>query len=89
MELIERPANDPAQPFRQMADRIAHNAEAAKFGGAVVIVPPEGGGDQIEVLFLDQAADAALFWSTLKSKVQMVLEQLADREKQAGWGRGR
>jgi hypothetical protein len=86
MTFIERPAaNDPADPFTKMATRIAHNTEGARFGGAVVIVPPDGGGEPIEILFLDQAADAALFWSTVRTKITAVLEALAEKERQGGW----
>ena len=88
MTFIERPAapNDPGAPFTQMAERIERNATGARFGGAVVIVPPEGGGEPIEVLFLDQAADAAMFWSTVRTKITAVLDALADKERQGGWG---
>ena len=88
MTFIERPVpNDPADPFLKMATRIAHNTEGARFGGAVVIVPPDGGGEPIEILFLDQAADAAVFWSILSAKIRTVIDDLDAKSKQGWQGR--
>lgn len=74
-----------AEPFTKMAQRIEHNSDA-KFGGAVVIVPPVG--EQIELLMLDEAADAAQFWGTLKTRIQFALDKLEEQQRTAqGFGR--
>lgn len=78
------PAN--SDPFKKMAERIEHNADAT-FGGAVVIIPPLNGGDPIELLMLDSAGSAAQFWSTLKTRIQIVLDELEQKQRMtAGFG---
>jgi len=73
--------------FKNMAARIEHNADS-KFGGAVVIYPPDEGGDPIEVLLLDQASDPVMFWQTVQSRIAIVLETLKDKQRQsAAFGR--
>ena len=80
--------SETSDPFTKMAQRIEHNAEAT-FGGAVVIVPPKNAGDQIELLMLDAQGDPAQFWSTVMTRIQVVLEKLKDQERRVGaFGRG-
>jgi hypothetical protein len=69
-------ATDIDKRFIAMSERILRNDYGAKFGGACVIVPPEGGGDPIEFLVLDEAADPAQFWSTIMSRIQIVVQKL-------------
>lgn len=76
-----------AERFHQMGQRITHNADAAHFGGAAVIIPP-GGGEPIEVLILDSQGDVAQFWGTIKGRIAMVLQNLDDQAKM-GFGRPR
>lgn len=76
-----------AKPFTDMAQRIEHNTDAT-FGGAVVIIPPKNAGEQIELLMLDSAGDAAQFWSTIKTRIDLVLDKLRDQERNVqGFGR--
>ena len=77
--LVERPTNDPSSFFKEMAQAIEHNRNQG-FGGAVVIVPPTGGGDNIELLILDSKADIAQFWSTIKTRIDI---RLADLDQKA------
>jgi hypothetical protein len=82
----------PATKFREMADRIDHNVDS-RFAGAVVIIPPTAeqggyGGDPIEILMLDPSGNPAQFWSTLKTRVEITLAELQERERaQTGFGR--
>jgi hypothetical protein len=74
-------------PFEAMKDRIVHNA-GSTFGGAAVIVPPEGGGEPIELLMLDAKGDPAQFWGSIASRIQIVLANLQDQQRnQVGFGR--
>lgn len=74
-----------AQPFETMAQKIALNV-ANGFGGACVLVAPEG--VKIELLFLDPDADLAIFFSTIKSKIDQVLLELEEKQKGAtAWRR--
>lgn len=72
-----------AESFTTMAVRIEHNANST-FGGACVIIPPEGGGDAIELLLLDASADPAQFWSTIATRIQVVLTKLDDQKRAYG-----
>lgn len=74
-DLVEKPKTDTSARFRVMAERIEHNNNA-KFGGAVVIMPPEGGGDPIELLILDESADVAQFWATIKTRIEFKIAEL-------------
>jgi hypothetical protein len=62
-----------------MADRLDHNADA-KFGGAFVIIPPTG--DAQDMLILDNSGNPAIFWATLRSRVDIALQELQDAERQ-------
>jgi len=73
-------AQSLAQRFDAMSERIKHN-ELAPFGGACVIVPPENGGEPIELLMLDASADPAQFWSTIATRLQIVLKNLEDSRR--------
>lgn len=76
-----------AEHFRNMAETIDRNANGA-FGGAFVIVPPEGGGAPIETLILDGSQDLALFWNSVITKAQIMLAQAEQqRRAQSGFGR--
>ncbi len=79
-------SDEPVQPktsdyFRQMADRIDHNAEEV-FGGAFVIVPP---GGHAPLVALDLGSDNLIrFFQLLSSSVKDQMEdiQTAERTKQ-------
>ena len=66
-----------SERFRKMADRIDHNKDAG-FGGACVLVPPAGSGEPIEVLILDNDANAAQFYSAVSSRIEITLNQIRD-----------
>ena len=66
-----------SEPFRAMAEQIEHNADAG-FGGAFVIQPP--GGEPLRMLFLNPSPDAAVFWGTLKTTIDMALAELAQQQ---------
>ena len=90
--LVEGRDSDPARLFSNMADRIKHmsaSPAAGGFGGAVVIVPP-GSADPIEILMLDPHADLAMFWGTIRTKIDIALANAeAEKRRQAGFGQGR
>lgn len=74
-----------AKPFEKVAEDILHNTDRATFGGAAVIVPPEGGGDPIELLVLSSTGDPAEFWILLKTRVDAQIQAVdqATRTKAA------
>lgn len=74
-----------SERLRRMAARIDHNAETSTFGGAVVIIPPDQGGDPIEILILDSQGDSAQFWGTVTHRVKAAIDQLDEVRKQ-GFG---
>ena len=78
--LIERNVADAAAAFRRMADRIEHNKEST-FGGACVIIPPAGGGDPVEFLVLDATGNPAQFWGVASSRIQQVLADLQETQR--------
>lgn len=67
-----------ADVFREMASRIERNA-SEDFGGAAVIIPPDG--EAVEVLLLDSKRDASQFWSTVKTRVELALSEIQERER--------
>jgi hypothetical protein len=77
-----------ADRFRAMADRIERNSTDA-FAGAVVIIPPEGGGDPVEILQLDSKPSPSEFWGLIKFKADVAVSDLsnATRMGQAGFRR--
>ena len=77
-----------AKPFSEMAAKIEHNA-GADFGGAFVIVPPEGAGETVETLILDTRQDPVQFWSLLQAKAATVIAELEDKKRVAGAFGGR
>lgn len=72
-----------SDPFVRIAARIDLNAEG-DFAGAVCIVPPEGA--PVELLFLDTTKDAGMFWALVKTKAEMALSELAERQSGGQWG---
>lgn len=82
---ISKPPVQAAVRLHKMADRIVHNAETSTFGGAVVIIPPDQGGDPIEILILDSQGDSAQFWGTVTHRVKAAIDQLDALQKQ-GFG---
>lgn len=71
-----------AKAFARMAERVLHNADST-FGGAVVIIPPKNAGEQIELLMLDSSGDPAQFWSTIQTRIALVMDKLKEQERTA------
>lgn len=69
--------------FRQLADKIDKNAEE-DFSGAFMIVPPSG--DPVQGIMLSNS-DLATFWSVVKSKVDIVLLEIDQTQRQKQFGR--
>lgn len=81
--LIKPSAGKHSDTFRSMAERIDRNP--SEFGGACVIVPP-GGGDPIEFLLVDPKSDISQFFGTLKSKIEVMLEEIRGQaSRQQTW----
>lgn len=79
--------NAHSDPFRKMAETIDHahyTANAMPFAGAAVIVPPQDGGDPVEVLLLDRKADPAQFWATILTRIQMRIAEIQDVQNKTG-----
>lgn len=69
--------------FQAMAERIGRNG--SDFGGAFVIVAPEGdGGVRVEhSLTLDGAQRPAVFWANLQTVCKIALDEI-DRSSRRG-----
>ncbi len=72
-----------ADRFSKMAAALDHNS-ASGFGGAWVVVPPEGGGEPIETLILDSKQDAAQFWSLLQAKASVMIAEIEEKKRTQG-----
>ena len=68
------------EPFTKMAERISHNADA-KFGGACVFIPPNG-GKTIEILVLDTSENEAQFWDSIINRVRDALAETTRLQQQ-------
>ena len=68
-----------ADAFRAMAEKIKHNG-INEFGGAVVIVPPQG-GEPLHLLILDSQQDVAMFWGNLKAKCGIALASIDQQQR--------
>lgn len=78
--LIERENANHAEPFARMASRIEHNdLPGERFGGAFVIVDPEG--NIKELLMLDNNQSPAMFWSNVKTIAEMAIAELEERQR--------
>lgn len=80
-------SEDRAALFTKMAEAIERNKDGA-FGGAFVIVPPEGAA--VEVLILDPKQDPAQFWAGIETKAQIEKsEAIHNIKTQQQYPRGR
>ena len=77
---MNEPGTTP-QRFRAMADAIERNIEGS-FGGAFVVVPPPEAGEPLETLILDTKQDPAQFWMLLKTKCDLELATLDNKQRQ-------
>lgn len=86
--MTDEPERDPteerAKLFEDMAAQIRLNRDY-KFGGAFLLVPP-GDSEPFSSLMLRQE-EAPIFWSTIKTLVQVAEEMMG--RPQSGFGGGR
>jgi len=75
------PVEERAKMFEDMAAQIRLNRDY-KFGGAFLLVPP-GDGEPFSSLMLRQE-EAPIFWSTIKTLVQVAEEMMG--KPQSGFG---
>lgn len=78
--MTDQPPDVPhiEEPFTSMAERIRRN-DGTDFAGAFVLCPPNQA--PIAMLLLDDKATPALFWGTLKSRVEMAMQELEEAER--------
>lgn len=76
--------NTPSDRLCRMAEQINRNIDST-FGGAVVIIPPDQGGEPIEILILDSQGDPGQFWSIVTHRIQTAIVALDEQRKQ-GFG---
>ena len=78
---------DPAQAFKDMADRIAKNPD--EYQGAYVVVGPDG--VIVSNAFFGPKPNVALFWSTTKSHIEIEAIAASDaaerKNNPGGFGR--
>lgn len=79
--LIDPPAPlEPKDTFADMVARLIANGPEA-FGGAFVIVPPQG-GEPISTLIIDPSGSVAQFWSLVKAKAELALAEIEQKDRQ-------
>ena len=71
--------SDKSQPFADMVEAIIRNSN---FGGAFVIVPPEGAGEPVQTLLLDPSPDPAQFWQMILTKCQIQIAEIEIMKRQ-------
>jgi hypothetical protein len=76
---------DAGEFLKAMAKRLAMFGEEP-FGGAFVALPPEG--DAVDVIVGSTAPNVALFWATVKGKIE-IAESEIDAQNQPQYGRRR
>ena len=74
--------SDKYELFTAMAESISRNSD---FGGAFVVVPPEGAGEPLSTLILDGKPDPAQFWQMLLTKCQIMIAEIEAAKR--GFGR--
>jgi hypothetical protein len=77
------PVEARAALFDQMAAQIRLNKDAL-FGGAFLMVPPDG--DPFSSLMLNQD-QASIFWAAVQTLSTMALATLEQAQRQQGFGR--
>ena len=78
--------SDPKEFFEAMARRIERN-DLAEFGGAMLIVPPNG--DPIEYLFItaNPKEEESFFWAQCKSKLDVTAVDRMEAQSKDPWSR--
>lgn len=79
--MSDNPQTDRAEAFRQMADRLDLTKDHP-FGGAFVIVGPDG--EQHSMLILDGSSDPAVFFGTVMTRCQMIVQRLEESRSRYG-----
>lgn len=79
MDEVAQP--DRAESFRAMADRLDLTKEHP-FGGAFVIVGPDG--EEHSMLILDGSSDPAVFFGTVMTRCQMIVQKLEESRLRYG-----
>lgn len=77
------PSEARAALFDQMAAQIRLNKDA-KFGGAFLMVPPDG--DPFSSLMLNQD-QPSIFWAAVQTLANMALGSLEKAQRPGGFGR--
>lgn len=72
-----------AQLFEAMAERIRLNRDS-KFGGAFLMVPPDG--EPFESLMLAQD-EQSIFWAAVKTLADVAMAALEQSQRQQGFQR--
>jgi hypothetical protein len=85
--MSDTPEPDHAAPFRRVADKIDTNRTNG-FAGAFVIVPPVGEPQDMLLLDSRENANPVIFWSTLKTRVDIALAELDEAERRGGFNPG-
>lgn len=73
------PKQKRSEPFTKMAERIDKN-EGESFGGAFVIVPPEGAGEPMQSLNFSSGTDLAQFWMMLQGMINAALQDIQAKQ---------
>lgn len=73
-----------ARLFEQFAAQLRLNKDA-KFGGAFLVVPPAD-AEPFSSLMLNQD-QPGVFWGTMKSLVEMALQEIDASQRRSGFGR--
>ena len=71
-----------AKLFEDMAAQIMLNKDAPAFGGAFLMIPPEG--DPFSSLMLNQA-EPSIFWAAVKTLADVAMAQLERGQRQQGF----
>lgn len=69
---------DLSSPFERMASEVK-KFDAARFAGAAVLISPDG--TVVEFLMQDITPDTPMFWGTLKTRIQIALEEAQNEEQ--------
>ena len=81
------PVETRARLFESMAAQIRLNKDA-KFGGALLAIPPGDDGEPFSFIAFNQD-EAAIFWSIVQTLGQMAQAAMEQASRGQGFGRGR
>jgi hypothetical protein len=75
--------NPPFQAFDEMS-AVLQAMKPEIFSGAMVLVTPDG--ETISLLVSDPSKDAALFLSTARTKIEILVNDVKEKREKAGRG---